>query len=112
MTNGRLDGVDGTLPTGGVSDADGGGDSLRILDGMAVDNGGGSGGLVAEHAREGVGLFRGVVFLVAFPVGGDVAGVADGDEMKVRRIAELVADLEGGGLLPFQAHGVDAVDYL
>ena len=44
------------------------------------------------------------------PVGGDVARVAHGDADVVRRVAEAVRDLKGGGLLPFQSVGVDGVD--
>ena len=46
---------------------------------------------------------RCVVLLVAHPVGGDVAGVADGKAVRVRRDAEGVDDLERGGLLAVAA---------
>ena len=53
-----------------------------------------------------------VVLFVAFPVSGDVSGVADGQKMKIRGIAELVANFERSGLLAFDANRVDAVDDL
>jgi hypothetical protein len=54
-------------------------------------------------------LARGDI-LEAFPVGGDVAGVADGQEMEVGRAAKRVANLERGGLLALDAVGIDRVD--
>ena len=51
-----------------------------------------------------------MVGAVAHPVGGDVAGVADGDAVQVRSVTQLIDDLKGGGLLAFQAVGVDGVD--
>src|SRR5207248_3325192 len=105
------DGVAGRLPTGRVADADGGSHGVRIVNRAALHNGGGPGGLESKHARQSVRFFGRVIFLVAFPVGGDVAGVADRQEMKVGRIAELIADLESGGFLAFDADGIDAVDH-
>src|SRR5206468_11256320 len=46
------------------------------------------------------------------PQGGDVAGVAHRDRERVRWLRELVADLEGGGLLPLDPVRVDRVDEL
>ena len=39
-----------------------------------------------------------VIFAVALPIGGDVAGVAHRQEMEIGRAAQLVANLKGGGL--------------
>ena len=52
----------------------------------------------------------GRVVAEAHPVGADVAGVADRDGQHVRRATEVVADLEGGGLLALEAERVDRVD--
>src|SRR5581483_1998164 len=51
-----------------------------------------------------------LVLFVACPVGGDIAGVADREELMRGRIAELIAYLEGGGFLSRDAVGIDAVD--
>ena len=50
--------------------------------------------------------------LEAAPVGGHVAGVADRDRERAGRLAELLDDLEGGGLLAFDPVRVDRVDEL
>ena len=52
----------------------------------------------------------GGVLAVALPVGGDVAGVADGQAVDVGGVAQDVDDLERGGLLPLDPVLVDAVD--
>ena len=54
--------------------------------------------------------FGEVILREASPVGGDVAGVADGNREDVGRLAEHVDDLEGAGLLALDAVGVDRVD--
>ena len=77
---------------------------------MADDERRGAGGLEAPQPRRpldepGVG-----VLAEARPVGADVAGVADRDGEDVRGAAEVVADLEGGGLLAVEAERVDRVD--
>ena len=46
---------------------------------------------------------------VALPVGGDVPRIPDRYAVNVGRFAERVADLERGGLLPFDAERVDRV---
>ena len=68
------------------------------------------GGLPPAQHRQRVDDPVGVVLGVAAPVGGDVAGVADRDAEHVGRLAELVADLEGAGLLALDPVGVDRVD--
>ena len=60
-------------------------------------------GVVADEAGR-------AVLAEARPVGADVAGVADRDGEDVGRAAEVVADLEGGGLLALEAERVDRVD--
>ena len=50
------------------------------------------------------------ISLEAAPVGGDVAGVADGDAERVEVAFEVLVDLEGGRLLAFDAELVDGVD--
>ena len=100
----------GELPARRVADADGRRYRLRLLDRMPQDDGRGAGRLPAHHARSLRRPAELVVLAEAAPVGGDVAGVADGDEQVVGRVAEGVDDLEGGGLLPLDAVGVDGVD--
>ena len=60
-----------------------------------------------KEAVDGAG---GKVLTVAFPIGGDVAGVADGEEMEIGRATELIADFKRGGFLAFNADGINAVD--
>ena len=108
--SGFLGGLDGSVPAGGVADLDGGGDGFGFFDGTAVYDGRGAGGLESVHFRVLLCAAVAKVFLETLPVGGDVAGVADGQEVKVWRSAELVADFEGGGFLALDADGVDAVD--
>ena len=104
-----LRGGEGAGAAGGIPDADGGGHGLGILHHVAVDERGGAGRLPPEHPRArslGQGLDK------PLPVGGDVAGVANRQKMKVGRFAQSVENLEGGGFLSFDAHGVDGVDHL
>ena len=77
---------------------------------MPLDDGRGAGGLEAHHVGQGAGAFQPVVFDKAFPVGGNVAGVAHRNEEVVRGVAEHVGDFKGGGFLAFNAVGVDGVD--
>ena len=44
------------------------------------------------------------------PVGGDIASIAHRYEEVVRGLAQSVDDLEGGGLLPLDAIGVEGID--
>ena len=64
----------------------------------------GAGRLEAEHPRRRPDV-RPAAAVVAEPgpIGADVAGVADRDRQDVGRPAEVVADLEGGGLLARRA---------
>ena len=48
--------------------------------------------------------------LVAHPVGADVAGIADRQDVDIRRIAEDIDDLKGGRLLPLKAERIDGID--
>src|SRR5437762_11555101 len=75
-----------------------------------MNEGRGSLGLKAEHARTTRRQSRGLGLDESLPVRGDVAGVADRDAERIRRVAERVADLERGGLLSLDAVGIDAVD--
>ena len=50
------------------------------------------------------------VLLKPLPIGGDVAGVADGDKEVVGSVAQGVDDLKGGALLPLDPVGIDRVD--
>ena len=76
---------------------------------MTIHDGRGARRLKPKHARQRVGLLRRVIFFVALPVGGDVSGVAHGEEMKVRRVAQRVTNFKRRRLLPLDAHGIDAV---
>ena len=69
-----------------------------------------AGGLEAPHPGPRRHDAGGRVLAEAGPVGGDVARVADRDGEHVGRPAEVVADLEGGGLLALEAERVDRVD--
>ena len=114
----------GVLPRGRVSDADRRGDGLRLVDGLAEHERRGPPRLDAPHlgqlgggrgqARRGLvegGEGRAArVFAVPHPVGGDVARVADGQDVDVGGVAQLVDDLEGGRLLALEPVGVDRVD--
>ena len=63
----------------------------------------------AAHHRL-AGRVAGVGVLgVAEPVGRDVAGVADREDVDVGSVAEEVDDLEGGGLLALEPHRVHGV---
>ena len=95
------------LPAGRVSDPDRRGDRLRVLDRDAVDERRRALGLEAVEAPCGIHL------LEALPVGGYVAGVADGDRERGGRLPHLLDHLEGGGLLaldPKWVHRVDELD--
>ena len=81
-----------------------------LLDRVAQHDRRGAGRLEAEHPRLRVDAARGLVSVEAGPVGGDVAGVADGDGQDVGRPAEVVADLEGGRRLAVDPVRVDVVD--
>ena len=72
--------------------------------------GGGSRSLDAEHPGQLVTAAEILEFLVALPVGGDVPGVADGEDVDVGRVAELLNDLEGRRLLTLDAVGIDRID--
>ena len=66
-------------------------------------------GLEPEHARQCLDLPRVAVGPKARPVSADVAGVAYGDGQNVGRRTQVVADLEGSGLLSLQPVRVDRV---
>ncbi|OPZ92262.1 MAG: hypothetical protein BWY73_00877 [candidate division TA06 bacterium ADurb.Bin417] len=81
-----------------------------MLDRPALDQRRGAGGLEAQHPGQPGGLAEPAVLPVALPVGGDVAGVADRQDVVVGGVAQAVDDLEGAGLLPLDPVGVDRVD--
>ena len=56
-----------------------------------------------SHLRALRGFAEAVKLFVAHPVGADVAGVADGQDVDVGRVAEHFDDLEAGGLLALKA---------
>ena len=92
------------LPPGRVADPDRARDGLGLRHRRAVHERRRPLGLPAEHARARAGLAE------ARPVGGDVPRVADGDAERVEAVAELVDDLERGGLLALEPERVDGVD--
>src|SRR4030095_16040486 len=55
---------------------------------------------------------QGVVLFISFPVSRDIARVADRKKMEVWSAAELIANLERGGLLSLDTNRIDAVDHL
>ena len=87
------------------------GDGLGVFDDVVVDR---SARSRRPGSRASAGRLRGfaelVEFAIALPVGGDVAGVADGQDVEVGRVAEDIDDLEGGGLLALDAEGIDGID--
>ena len=98
------------MPRSGIADADRGRDRLGLGDRMAGDKRGGAGGLEAEHHRPRLDEARVAVRVEGLPVRSDVAGVADRECYGVRCPAEVVDDLERGGLLAGDAMWIDAVD--
>ena len=108
---GLVAGGESALPTGRVTDADGGGYGLRILHGLTPDYGRGAGGLPAHHPRLPGGDLRLIVLDEPAPVGGNVPRVAHRDEQQVGGVTQSVHDLEGGGLLSVDTVGVDGVDH-
>ena len=106
---GLVAGREGQRPAGRAADADGRRDGLGVVHVVAEHERRGALGLEAEHPRRRLDEARAAVLAEAAPVGRDVAGVADRDGQVVGRVAEVLADLEGGGLLALDAVGVDGV---
>ncbi|MBA7592967.1 hypothetical protein ES708_35172 [subsurface metagenome] len=77
---------------------------------MPPHDGGSAFRLKAHHLWQDFRFARLMVLLEALPVGGDVARVAHGDEEIVGGFAQIIDNLEGGGLLPLDAVGVERVD--
>ena len=100
----------GSLPTGGASDPDGRGHGLGIVHRGPMIERGGACGLHAEHLRELSAPAEVLELLVPLPVGGDVSCIADRQDVDVGSVAQLLDDLERGGLLPLDAVGIDRVD--
>ena len=100
----------GELPGGRVADADRGRPGLGVLDRVAEHERGRTLGLEGTHHRGLGGVAGRGVLLVAEPVGGQVAGVADGHQVVVGGVTETVDDLEGRRLLALEADRVDRVD--
>src|SRR5207247_4735410 len=94
------------LPPGRVADPDRRGHRLGIVDRMSVNERRGPRRLVPVEDRGGL------VLLESLPIRGDVPRVADGDRERPGWTAQLVADLEGGRLLPLDPVRVDRVDEL
>src|SRR6185503_10952319 len=100
---------DCTLPRGGVADPDRCRDGVRVRHLASEDDRRGALGLETEHLRPRTSHALRRRFDEPAPVGGDVPGVADRDEERLRRVAERFADLERGGLLTVDAVRVHAV---
>ena len=84
---------------------------LGVVDADAADERRRAGRLEAPHPRASPSTRPAAAYVAEpGPVGADVAGVADRDGQDVRRPAEVVADLERGGLLALEAERVDRVD--
>ncbi len=98
------------VPGLGMTDADGGGHGFGVIHGTAAQEGSGTGRLVTHHDGRRVDDAVIAVLGVALPVGGDVAGVAHRQAVVIGSRLELLHDLEGSGLLPLDAEGVDGVD--
>src|SRR3954469_17701087 len=99
----RREGLHRLLPSRRVADPDRARDGLRVRDRRAVDQRGRALRLEAEQPRPRAHLLKALV------VGGHVACVADRDAERVE-LAERVQQLEGRGLLAFDAERVDRVD--
>ena len=96
-------------PAGRIADPDRGRDRLGLGDRVADHERCRAGRLEAVHpgrARRQAGR---PVVAEPGPIGADVAGIADRDRQDVGRPPEIVADLEGGGLLARQPVRVDRV---
>ena len=113
-----VDDVGGLAPGGGVADADGGGagfggDGAHDAVGVGEPAVEGIGALGLDdadlgHAGDEAEL---VHLLEALAEGGGVGEVAAGDDDVVGHLpVELLEELEGGGLLAFEAVGVDGVE--
>src|SRR5579875_748717 len=100
----------GPVPRRRPPDADGGGDRMGRLHGMAGHDGGGPGRLETEHPGQAGDLAGVLVLAVPLPVGGYVAGVAHGQAVNMGGVAEDVADLESCRFLPLDPVRVDGVD--
>ena len=100
------DGGHRLLPAGRVADADRRGDRLGVGDRLAADERRCALGLEAVEPGRLLALAE------AAPPRGDVAGVADGDRERTRRLAELLDHLEGRGLLALDPVRVDRVHEL
>ena len=107
QTAGDVARLDRLLPGRRVADPDRRGDGLGLVDRVAAHDRGGAVGLEAPHdrgaRRDGVGALG--VLAVALPVGGDVARVADGQDVDVGSVAQRVDDLERRGLLALDRSG-------
>src|SRR5206468_323533 len=99
---GVLHRLEGGTPRCRVPDLDRGRDRARLLDDAVLVDRRRARGLETDHPRQLAHAPGAVVFAVAAPVRGDVAGVADGDQMVVRRATELITHLEGAGLLSLE----------
>ena len=97
-------------PAGRIADPDRRRDGFRLGDRVTQHDRCRPGRLEAVHPRHRSGLLGRAIVAEAGPVGADVAGVADRDRQHVRGPAEIVTDLERGGLLPLEPMRVDRVD--
>jgi len=66
--------------------------------------------LESQHARQPVAFPHAVILAVAFPVRGDIAGIAHRHALKVRgNAAEIIQNFKGAGFLPFDPVGIDGI---
>src|SRR5690606_27370178 len=103
--------LDSLLPTGGIADAYGRGNSFWIGDWMPLHDRGGAGCLEAAHPRQFVNHAGLMVLTEPLPVRGDVSRVAHRDHKIIRGFSQLIADLERCRFLAFDPIRVDRVDY-
>ena len=102
-------GFQGVLLVHRVADADGRGDRVGLLHGVAEHHRRRPGGLEAHHAGQGAAAAGGLVLLETHPIGADVAGVAHGDAEPIRRISQGIHHLKGGGFLALEPERVERV---
>ena len=63
--------------------------------------------LESDHDRKLSRIIRLMVITITSPIGADVPSVTQWKKMQIRRIAEMVHDLEGGGFLASDSVGID-----
>jgi len=98
------------LPACRVANPYGCGDGFRFIYNISADDRSSAFSLEAHHLGFSLRPSCLIVFGKAFPVSGDVAGIAHRYKQIVRGIVQLIDNLEGGCLLPLYAVGIKRID--